>query len=173
MGRVIADTVNLMWNETEPQQDFGIYAEMRTVFNKCSTRGEEFYAECKELNDRYRGGDYSVKKTKSGIELSEACRIATIPEQPVYHKIPITVIGLGKVAFFGLGGEPFTEYGYIAREKIPEKFIITATCANGGEGYLPSKQAFEQGGYEVISSHFTPTLEETVMNTALEMFNNF
>ena len=173
MGRVIADTVNLMWNETEAQTEYKLYAEMRTVFNKCSTRGEEFYAECKKFMDRYRGGDYSVKKTESGIDLAEAGRIAAIPEQPVYHAIPITVLGLGNVAFFGIGGEPFTEYGYIVREKLPSKFIITATCANGGEGYLPSKLAFDQGGYEVISSHFTPSLEEDVMKASLEMLNNF
>ena len=95
------------------------------------------------------------------LALAEACRIARIPEQPVYHEIPITVMGLGDIVFFGLGGEPFTEYGYIVREAFPDKFFITATCANGGEGYLPSKLAFEKGGYEVVSSHFTPELEET------------
>ena len=218
MGRVIADTVNLMWNETEAQDEYKIYAEMRTVFNKCSTRGEEHYAECKAFNDRYRAGDYSIKQTESGISLAEACRIAVIPEQPVYHKIPITVLGfgkiaffglggepfteygyiareacriatipeqpvyrkfpitvlgLGKIAFYGLGGEPFTEYGYIAREAFPDKFILTTTCTNGGEGYFPSAQAFSQGGYEVVSSHFTDTLEKTITDASLEMLGKF
>jgi hypothetical protein len=91
----------------------------------------------------------------------------------VYHKIPITVLGMGKLAFFGIGGEPFTEYSYIAREAFPEKFIMTSTCANGGEGYLPSQQAFAQGGYEVVSSHFTDTLEKTVMDASLEMLGKF
>ena len=171
MGRTVADTAALLWDKTE--EDCKLYAEMRTVFNKCSTRGEEHYAECKAFADRYRSGDYSVRVTESGIDMTEACRIADIPEQPVYHKIPITVLGLGKVAFFGLGGEPFTEYGFIAREKNPDKFLFTATCANGGEGYLPSKQAFDQGGYEVITSHFTPELEADVMGAALEMLKNF
>ncbi len=173
MGRVVADTVNLIWDKTETQEADGIFGEVRYIFNKCSTRGEEHYAECKAFNDRYRAGDYSVKQTESGIVLAEACRIAAIPEQPVYHKIPITVLGMGKIAFFGLGGEPFTEYGYIAREANPDKFVLTATCGNGGEGYLPSQQAFEQGGYEVISSHFTDTLEKTVMDASLEMLGKF
>ena len=173
MGRVIADTVNLMWDKTVPEDKTGIFAEVRYVFNKCSTRGEEYYEECRAFQIRYKSGDYSVKKTESGIDLAEACRIACIPEQPVYHKIPITVLGVGKLAFFGIGGEPFTEYGYIAREAFPEKFIMTATCANGGEGYLPSQQAFAQGGYEVISSHFTDTLEKTVMDASLEMLGKF
>ncbi len=173
MGRVIADTVNLIWDKTETQEADGIFGEVRYIFNKCSTRGEEHYDECKAFADRYRAGDYSVRKTESGIELTEACRIAAIPEQPVYHKIPITVLGMGKIAFFGIGGEPFTEYGYIAREANPDKFMLTATCGNGGEGYLPSQQAFEQGGYEVVSSHFTDTLEKTVMDASLEMLGKF
>ncbi len=171
MGRIVADTVNLMWDKTEARENYKLSCEVRCVFNKTSTRGEEHYEECKRLNDRYRSGDYSVRKTESGIELTEACRIATIPEQPVYRKIPITVMGMGEIAFFGLGGEPFTEYGFIAREAFPEKFILTATCTNGGEGYLPSRQAFSQGGYEVISSHFTDTLEKTVMDASLEMLS--
>lgn len=169
MGRVIADTVNLIWDGTLPQTDHKIKAEVRYVFNKCSTRGEEHYEECRAFVERYRNGDYSVKQTPSGIQLAEACRIAEIPNQPIYHKIPITVLSLGKLSFFGIGGEPFTEYGHIVRERIPEKFIITVTCANGGEGYLPSASAFEMGGYEVISSHFTPTLEKTVMDAAIDM----
>ena len=51
--------------------------------------------------------------------------------------------------------------------------MLTATCANGGEGYLPSQQAFSQGGYEVVSSHFTDTLEKTVMDASLEMLGKF
>ncbi len=173
MGRVVADTVNLMWGRVVPRESGKIFAEVRYVFNKTSTRGEEYYEECKRLNDRYRSGDYSIRKTESGIDLTEACRIATIPEQPVYRKIPITVLGLGDIAFFGLGGEPFTEYGFIAREAFPEKLILTATCANGGEGYFPSGQAFSQGGYEVISSHFTDTLEKTITDASLEMLGKF
>ena len=171
MGRVIADTVNLMWDSTIPQDDYRLYAEMRSVFNKCSTRGEEHYEECRKFVDKYRNGDYSEKQTPSGILLAEACRIAELPEQPVYHRIPITCLSLGKVAFVGVGGEPFTEYGYNMRQRCPDRFIITATCANGGEGYLPSKTAFEQGGYEVISSHFTPELEDTVMTATVEMID--
>ena len=64
------------------------------------------------------------------------------------------------------------EYSYNAQAFVPDKFLITATCANGGEGYLPSKLAFEQGGYEVISSHFTPDLEESILKAAEELLKH-
>lgn len=173
MGRVIADTVNVVWDRIKACKGDKLFGETRIVFNKCSTRGEEHYEECKAFAVRYRSGDYSIKQTESGISKAEACRIADIPEQPVYHKLLLTVLGLGDIAFFGLSGEPFTEYSYIAAQMAPGKFLITATCANGGEGYFPSKLAFDQGGYEVVSSHFTPDLEETVMKAAEEMLNSF
>lgn len=173
MGRTIADAVNVIWDKTERATEDKLHTEMRLVYIKTSTRGMEHFAECSAFNARYRAGDYSVKKTESGIELAEACRIAAIPEQPTYQRIPITVIGLGKIAFFGLGGEPFTAYAFAARKAAPDKFIVTACCANGGEAYLPTKQAFDQGGYEVISSHFSPDLEEKIMKDAAEMLNNF
>lgn len=173
MGRVIADTVNLIWDKTKTQEKGGLYAEMRYVFNKCSTRGEEHYAECRAFYERYKSGAYDVRKTPSGIDLPEAARIARIPEQPVYHKVPVTVFGIGDLALVGLGGEPFTEYAYALRDAFPDKFILTATCANGGEGYLPSAKAFEQGGYEVMATNFTPGLQKDVMAVVFEMLESF
>lgn len=173
MGRVIADTVNLIWDKTRECKGDKIFGETRIVFNKCSTRGEEHYEECKEFTDKFQAGNYSLRQTESGISKEEAYRIAEIPEQPVYHKLLLTVLGLGDIAFFGISGEPFTEYFYNAAKKAPGKFLITATCANGGEGYLPSKLAFDQGGYEVITSHFTPELEETIIKAAEEMLSRF
>ena len=173
MGRTIADAVNTIWDKVEMQKEDKLFSEMRLVYIKTSTRGMEHFAECSAFNARYRAGDYSVKKTESGIELAEACRIAVIPDQPTYQRIPITVLGLGTIALLGLGGEPFTAYAFAARKAAPDKFIVTACCANGGEAYLPTKEAFDQGGYEVVSSHFSPELEGLIMKDAAEMLNDF
>ena len=173
MGRTVADAVNVIWDKTEPQKEDKLYSEMRLVYIKTSTRGMEHFDECSAFAARYRAGDYSIKETPSGIGLAEACRIADIPKQPTYQRIPITVLGLGKIAFLGLGGEPFTAYAFAARKAAPDKFIVTACCANGGEAYLPTKEAFDQGGYEVVSSHFSPELEGLIMKDAAEMLNDF
>ena len=39
--------------------------------------------------------------------------------------------------------------------------------------YMGHLGRFTQGGYEVISSHFTDTLEKTVMDASLEMLGKF
>ena len=173
MGRVIADTVNLIWDKTEIHHAFHVSGESKIIFNKCSTRGEEYYEECRAYADRYSAGDYSTQYTESGIEKAEAYRIADMPNQPVFHKLMITALGLGDVVFLGVSGEPFTQYIHLISEMVPEKRLITVTLCNGGEGYLPSKMAFDQGGYEVISSHYTPELEETVLGTVRQMLEHF
>ena len=105
--------------------------------------------------------------------MPEANRIADIPNRLVLNRLPLTVLGIGNVAIFGLGGEPFTEYIYATRALVPEKFVLTACCANGGEGYFPTKEAYEQGGYEVVTSPFNPDVEALIMNAAAYMLKGF
>ena len=172
MGRVIADAVSTIWDKAEMQTEDKLHAEMRLVYVKTSTRGMEHYEECRAFAARYFAGDHSATKTASGIELAEACRIAELPGEPTYQTMPITVIGIGKVAFLGCG-QPFTAYAFAARKAAPDKFIVTVANVNGGEAYLPTKEAYDQGGYEVIRSHLGPELEELVMKDAAEMLNDF
>ena len=47
--------------------------------------------------------------------------------------------------------------------------MLTAVCANGYEGYFPTLEAFEQGGYEAISSLYTPTLETEILDALRPM----
>ena len=46
---------------------------------------------------------------------------------------------------------------------------MTAVCANGYAGYLPTAKAFSEGGYEANSSPFTPTLEEEILSGFRDM----
>ena len=173
IGRVIANGVNAIWDKTVSVEGDTLYAEQKSVYIPTSTRGLEYYEECKELSERYRAGDSSVTVTPHGFGVPEANRIADIPNRLVLNRLPLTVLGIGDIAILGLGGEPFTDYIYAARDAAPQKFMLTACCANGGEGYFPTAAAYEQGGYEVVTSPFNPEIEELIMTAATEMLQNF
>ncbi len=175
MGRVITDTVKEIWDKIAMQENCKVSAAMETVYNRTRTDGEEFFDECWDVYEaRALNHDYSVSKSVSGIDMAEAYRIVRMrTEAPLFQKIPVTVIGLGDVAFVGFGGEPFTHYATAVRENCPEKYIVAACCANGYQGYLPTKQAFKQGGYEAISSPFSPCLEEDCVAAATKIIKNF
>ena len=171
MGRHIANTVNAIWDKTAQMNDQTIGGGVTTVYNRTRTDKEEFFDECWEVYEaRALNHDYSVSKSKSGIEMAEAYRVVKIrTESPMYQKIPVTVLRVGEIGFVGFGGEPFTHYATAVRENFPGKTVIAACCANGYQGYLPTAKAFEQGGYEAISSPFSPNLEADCVAAASEL----
>ena len=171
MGRIIANTVNALWDQATEMRDQTVAAEMTNVYNKTRTDKEEFFDECWELYEAYQiKQDHSAHQTPSGISLAEASRVVRQrTEAPLYQKLPVTTLRVGEIGFIGFGGEPFTHYATAVRENFPNKTVIAACCANGFEGYLPTAKAFEQGGYEAVSSPFSPNLEEDCVTAATEL----
>ena len=171
MGRTIANTVNAIWEQTKVLEGDAIASGITTVYNKTRTDKEELFDECWEVYEaRALKHDYTVTKTSSGVALAEAYRVVKIrTEAPLYQKIPVTAMRVGPIALVGFGGEPFTHYATAVRENFPGKTVIAACAANGYQGYLPTAKAFEQGGYEAVSSPFSPCLEEDCVAAATEL----
>ena len=164
MGRVIADTVLDLWDNTKEGEGDVIYGAVDIVFNKNNTDKEEFYDECRHYLDTVEhdeAGNAIVQKTPSGISYVEALRVVKIKEaSPIYRRIPVSVLSIGGFSIVGIGCEAFTNYARAVRDAFPDKKIFTACLANGSEGYLPTKVAYGYGGYEVITSPFTPSVED-------------
>ena len=59
----------------------------------------------------------------------------------------------GDVALVGVAAEPFAEIGMEVKSKSTSRDTIFAGYANGSIGYLPTPQAYEEGGYEVDTSY--------------------
>lgn len=168
MGRMVADAAVGVWNEMTPAEDDSIFAENRIIYNRTNTEGVEKYDECVKWVKDYKEGKIPAD-SYTMADRAFCYRVAALREQPVFRPVPITVIGVGGVVFVGFGGEAFTSYGRIMRELCPEKFVISVVCANGYEGYLPTAEAFGQGGYEACSSFFMPSLEDEIVEAAKEM----
>ena len=168
MGRMVADAAVGVWNEMTPAADDSIFAENRIIYNRTNTEGVEKYDECVKWVKDYKEGKIPAD-SYTMADRAFCYRVAALREQPVFRPVPITVIGVGGVVFVGFGGEAFTSYGKIMRELCPEKFVVSVVCANGYEGYLPTAEAFGQGGYEACSSFFMPSLEDEIVEAAKEM----
>jgi hypothetical protein len=65
-------------------------------------------------------------------------------------------MALNNIAIAGLPGEVFVEFGLEIRKKSPFKYTIISELANESIGYVPTAKAFEEGGYDVVSSVMTP-----------------
>jgi len=73
------------------------------------------------------------------------CRLARkLAEGPV--RAEVQLMGVGACRWIGLPGEAFVETGF-ALKRAGASFVVG--YANGWVGYLPVRQAYEAGGYEV------------------------
>ena len=67
----------------------------------------------------------------------------------------IQIIGIGDLALVALPGEPFVELGLAIRQQSPARHTFVIGYANDYIGYLPTPEAWEQGGYEVALGPWT------------------
>lgn len=103
----------------------------------------------------------------------ECARIADLQKELIYQNIPVCILGLGKIVFLGLGGEPFTKYAENARQVGKDLYVITACLTGGGQGYLPTKEAYDEGGFEAQTSRFDACVEQKLKDSMEELVNEY
>lgn len=93
------------------------------------------------------------------------------------HRAEIQVLLLGDVALVGVPGEYFVEFGLrikeqAYREAAHPRHALVVTCANGRVGYIPTREAFDRGGYETTfgpSSMLSPLAGDTIAETVIAL----
>jgi len=174
MGRVIADSVVNLWEKVRFCESAKVkgYVVMKNI--PTNTSGMDQLEEFRARQQRINAGLEEAPKDIAGKALLG--RILSLPSETLFQKVPVSVLCLGEVAFVGFGGEPFIQYAAAARasgKEGKEIYVITACCTNGGQGYLPTVEAFEEGGYEAVSSRFDPCLAPTLQKTVSDILNDY
>ena len=62
--------------------------------------------------------------------------------------LDLQVISIGNVVLANLPGEVFCEYG-LALKKMTKSHVIPVAFANGNIGYIPTAEAFIEGGFTI------------------------
>lgn len=81
----------------------------------------------------------------------------------------ITAGRVGDIGFIGFGCEMCNEIGTAIKAASPFAHTFVITHCNGAAGYLPTKDMYKEGGYEVRSSRFAPQAAEMVIKQSLKM----
>jgi hypothetical protein len=85
----------------------------------------------------------------------------------INRPIDIPCLDLGKALVLHLPGEPFIEYQLGAQRLRPDAFVCVAGYGDGGPGYIPTAEAYLQGGYEPTVALAGPESEE-ILNRAIQ-----
>ena len=110
-----------------------------------------------------------IKYAEMWLELTERKR--TEPMIPG----EVQVFRIGEVAVVLLPGEVFVEYGLEIKLKSPAQRTFVVELSNAIMGYVPTRIAFEGGGYEQklgSNSKLSPVAGEYLVETALALLDS-
>lgn len=122
---------------------------------------EEELAEFRALlaNDKLADRSYPKIRARTHLAQHEAGRAVS--------PVEVQTMRIGDLVLFGIPGEYFVEYGLQLREQSPAAHTFVVELANDCIGYIPTPQAFDEGGYEGTSARFTreagPLMAEAVL----------
>jgi neutral ceramidase len=128
--------------------------------------------------DLQRARETIARRGKGGkepafLEVVDAFRILDVDERRgQLPEVEVQVITLGKdIAVVGLPGEIFVELGLAVKLASPFKYTAIAELANGSIGYVPTRQAWTQGNYEVVSARCGVGSGELLVETASRLLH--
>jgi neutral ceramidase len=136
-------------------------------------------AQTKASLDNHRGGDgYQLKRLLDhhAQSLAALAALEAIEDQSRRDRrvdmdrrelaTAMTVAAIGNLAIVGIPGELFVELG-LAIKAIPNfARILVAGYCNDLIGYIPTRAAYAEGGYEVDTARIAPGSGETIVETA-------
>ncbi|HEY6300666.1 MAG TPA: neutral/alkaline non-lysosomal ceramidase N-terminal domain-containing protein [Candidatus Binatus sp.] len=130
--------------------------------------------------DNHRGGDgYQLKRLRDHHAQSRAALVAleALEEQNRRDRrvdlahcelaTAITVVTVGDLAIVGIPGELFVELGLALKANPYFTKTLVAGYCNDLIGYIPTRAAYPEGGYEVDTARVAAGSGEAMVGTAL------
>jgi hypothetical protein len=82
---------------------------------------------------------------------------------------PMQAIRVGPVAFLSIAGEPFSAIGRRIASQSPFRHTLFSGYSNGGFGYIPERQAYDAGGYEIEATPFSADAADVVVREGAQL----
>ena len=89
-------------------------------------------------------------------------------QQQVPDRVEVMALRIGPVGIVALPGEVFCESGLAIKKASPAAHTLVIELANDAVGYLPIREAYAQGGYEVTpgATVYAPGCAEKLVESA-------
>ncbi|MBR5518005.1 MAG: neutral/alkaline non-lysosomal ceramidase N-terminal domain-containing protein [Clostridia bacterium] len=172
MGRIIAGAVLSICSITEPvKTDKITYASKRVDLpsNQENHRIEEAKKIC-EYYDAGRTAELPYKEMELTTAVAEARRIVRLQNGPESFPFYLSAVKIGNLAFAGIGGEPFVEIGRRISAASPFDTTILCCLTNSAGGYIPTSNAYSEGGYEARGSALKIGGDDIIVEGMKELF---
>lgn len=173
MGRIIAGAVLSVCSITEKVNTDKISYSSKMV-NLPSNKENDRLEEARRIHEYYESGranELPYKEMELTTVVAEAERILRLENGPDSFPFFLSAIKIGDLVFAGIGGEAFTEIGNRICSGSPFDTTVLCCLTNSAGGYIPTTQAYKEGGYEAKSSSLKPGGDDIIVNGTLELLN--
>ena len=165
IGTILAGEVLKCTQKLEPLGTASVRCARREVRLPVAEVTEHEVAEARKILEQ--PADETKDFTMDRVRARRAVRLAERHGKPV--ETELQCIAVGDLAIVGIPGEPFTELGRAIRDASPLVHTFIVELANDSVGYLPHREAFDEGAYEVESSRFTPDVGDRIVSEATSL----
>lgn len=86
------------------------------------------------------------------------------------HEFELHVIALGtEVAFAAIPGEPYSQIGEAVKDRSPFEMTLFSGYTNTGWNYIPTEEAYDEGGFIVEITPFDRTAADVVVSESVDL----
>ena len=167
MGRALAGVAMSIWDVCEevPAGKVNGIVSPKTMKTNLPTAEEIKWV---KMFDEGRAKEIPL----SGMEIKTLTgpnsRVRRLMNGPETIDILVSNISIGEsVAFSGMPCEPFVDIGRDVKARSPFRLTVVACLTNGSEGYIPSTKAHHEGGYESVSSRFSESTGDRLVDAQI------
>jgi|LSQX01.1.fsa_nt_gb hypothetical protein len=169
VGSILAAEVLKVYQKLEPikfnESDvLSIRLGACTIKAPLRTINEEEIKQSKDLVEAFGSGKWITKGMSDTAKLASAFRVLELSNLGEWADIRVQALAIGDLVFVTFPGEIFTDIGIRIKESSCYSNTFVCALSNGYMGYFPTKSAFSEGGYEVLTSRFTDEMEDILVN---------
>ncbi|MFA6294706.1 MAG: hypothetical protein WC637_23135 [Victivallales bacterium] len=160
IGKGYAGIILMSMHKLAPLESASLEVASEDMKIPFQTISDEQLAKAEETLERIGNASSDKDMTSEGLATGDGPVAKFFAEQLVAYRkncsglsreFKIVAIRIGdEISFLSLPGEPFTEVGLSIKKKAPCRSNFIISNAMGRCGYVPLKECFGRGGYEIL-----------------------
>lgn len=172
IGRVVAGAVMSVYDKVEYTEVEDInysITPVKVMLNKATPEQLPLAHKYNDLHNAGKDDEIPFKAMMLTTVVAEAARMVKLENEPDFYELPFSAMSIGKVALFGIPGEPFNAVGRGVKKAEGWDLIIPTCLTNGSQGYYPMQDSYDEGGYEARSSIFKAGTAEKIISEGIKI----
>lgn len=165
LGTALADAADAAWLNLKTVSTFAPRIRSEQVTLTRRTFSEAQIAKAKDMVANMLTSKFGT------VPMAETvCILETLDkkDKPLLAEVQVIAIS-DDVAIVALPGEIFVELGLALKKASPFKHTLIAELSNGSIGYVPNREAYPQGNYEIVSARGEAGSGEKLIEVALKL----